>query len=402
MKRVNRRYDDALSRQNWRDFERLLADHYRREGFQVEHCGTGAAGSRYDGGIDLKLRRGDEYIVVECKHWNVMQVPHNVVHQLMGIMVNEGATGAILVTSGEFTPYAKDAANKLGHVQLVDGEALRKILGPELVVPDGVESAMANWAPIVRRRDTQPSGDTHWGLIAAILVTVALLWLAIAKLKSTVEEGVLPTSNAAAVPRATAAASPQPQRAGEPLDPLKTAGRIAAIQGAAVMGDQRAVESQMQGFQEEFRKSIKLPDQARRIDREAARALAKRVPGVRSVNWVDHENLLAIVLRNDQRSYATIDAICAELAPLGDTLGVVVNLQSAAARNGAELEILSRNCQLRPGERAFAQANRRMDVLSPSDRARYEAGRVQMSAEDLKKQKESMKALEANTKPMEW
>lgn len=130
MKRVNRRYDDTLSRQNWQDFERVLADYYRREGFQVEHCGTGGAGSRYDGGIDLKLRRGDEYIIVECKHWNVMQVPHNVVHQLMGIMANEGATGAILVTSGEFTPYAKEAANKLGHVQLVDGDSLRKMLGP--------------------------------------------------------------------------------------------------------------------------------------------------------------------------------------------------------------------------------------------------------------------------------
>ncbi len=169
-----------------------------------------------------------------------------------------------------------------------------------------------------------------------------------------------------------------------------------------MMGDRRAIESQMQGFQEDLHKSIKLADPARRIDREAARALAKRVPGVRSVNWVDRENLLAIVIRNEYRSYATIDAICAELAPLGDTLGVVVNLQSAAARSGAELEILSRNCQLPPGERAFAQASRRMDVLSPQDRTLYESGRVGLSAEDMKKQKESMKALEANTKPMEW
>jgi len=57
-------------------------------------------GSRYDGGIDLKLRRGDEYVVVQCKHWNAKQVPHNDVHQLLGVMLSESATGAIFVTSG--------------------------------------------------------------------------------------------------------------------------------------------------------------------------------------------------------------------------------------------------------------------------------------------------------------
>jgi len=55
---------------------------------------------------------------------------HNEVHQLLGIMVNEGATGAILVSSGEFTAAARQAADKLGHVTLVDGDALREMIGP--------------------------------------------------------------------------------------------------------------------------------------------------------------------------------------------------------------------------------------------------------------------------------
>lgn len=59
-----------------------------------------------------------------------MKVPHNDVHQLIGLMVNEGATGAILVTSGEFTRAAIEAAAKHGHVQLVDGDDLREMLGP--------------------------------------------------------------------------------------------------------------------------------------------------------------------------------------------------------------------------------------------------------------------------------
>lgn len=130
LKRVSRKRDDALARTDWAEVERLLAKHYSHAGFEVDHCGTGSGVSRYDGGIDLKLRRGEEFIIVQCKHWNAMKVPHNDVHQLIGLMVNEGATGAILITSGEFTRAAIEAATKQGHVQLVDGDDLRLMLGP--------------------------------------------------------------------------------------------------------------------------------------------------------------------------------------------------------------------------------------------------------------------------------
>lgn len=129
-RKVRNRRDDALSRISWQDFERLLATYYRGQGYQVEHVGTAATSARYDGGIDLKLRRNDEYVLVQCKHWNAWQVAHNDVHQLLGIMVNQSATGAILITSGEFTRAAREAAQKQGHVQLVDGDALRQMVGP--------------------------------------------------------------------------------------------------------------------------------------------------------------------------------------------------------------------------------------------------------------------------------
>lgn len=137
---VRHRRDDGLSRVSWQEFERLLAVYYRGQGYEVEHCGTGVVASRFDGGIDLKLRRGVEYVLVQCKHWNAWQVAHNDVHQLLGLMVNEGATGAILVTSGEFTRAAVDAANRHGHVQLVDGDAVRQMVGvlPRDAAEDGV------------------------------------------------------------------------------------------------------------------------------------------------------------------------------------------------------------------------------------------------------------------------
>lgn len=128
LKHVSRRRNDALAQVKWDRLEHLLAGHYRALGYDVDHVGTGAAGGRFDGGIDLKLRRGSEYIVVQVKHWNAYQVPHNDVHQLIGLMVNEVATGAILITSGEFTKAAIEAGTRHGHVQLVDGEELRELL----------------------------------------------------------------------------------------------------------------------------------------------------------------------------------------------------------------------------------------------------------------------------------
>lgn len=167
-------------------------------------------------------------------------------------------------------------------------------------------------------------------------------------------------------------ATRQPQRLGE-VSPATLAGRIVASDVAALLGDRRGVKANMEAAQDEFRKSLKMADPHRPIDHELARAVAKRVGAVRSAVWLDRENLFVIVKENPQRSQETIDQICLGLEPLGDTLSVVVNVQSGAARSGDELEILSRNCQLEPGDRAFLQSNRQVDVLSPAIRAQQKA-----------------------------
>lgn len=151
LKQVRNRRDDALARVRWDKLEALLADYYATQGFRVEHVGTGGTRQRFDGGIDLKLRKDDQYILVQCKGWNAYQVPHNEVHQLIGLMVNEGATGAILVTSGEFTRAAIEAAAKSGYVQLVDGDDLREMLGPlpESVVLTHSDDSVSSWKEAV-------------------------------------------------------------------------------------------------------------------------------------------------------------------------------------------------------------------------------------------------------------
>lgn len=202
--------------------------------------------------------------------------------------------------------------------------------------------------------------------------------------------------------RPTADDSPaRPQQAGEAMNPLVTAGHIAAVQGAAIIGDQEAMQRNMAAYGEEIRRSMKLADPTRRVDRESARSAAKRVDGVRSVVWLDHENLFAIVASNELRSYRTIDGICLELEPLGDTLGVVVNLQSGVARTGDELEILSRNCQLAPGKRALLQRERQVDVIAPEVRAEHGRNQATVDASGRDREAEAaevLRILEATVK----
>lgn len=161
----------------------------------------------------------------------------------------------------------------------------------------------------------------------------------------------------------TAPAQARPEQAGQPMNPLRTAGQFASIRASAMVGDQQGVQDGLMAMNEDFRKAIKLADPARRVDREAARAALRGMDGLVSAVWIDHENLFVMVDRNELRSQAVIDSVCTRLEPLGDTLGVVVNLQSAAARTGAEQATLSRNCQLQPGDRAFMQRERQVDVV---------------------------------------
>lgn len=204
--------------------------------------------------------------------------------------------------------------------------------------------------------------------------------------------------------RSTEPPQRKPQQAGQPLDPVELAARIAVTRAAAAVGDQKTVEANFAAINEDFRKSIKLADPSRSVDRESARQAARRIEGVRSVAWIDRDNLFVIVSSNAARSYATIDAICLELESLGDTLGVVVDLQSGAATNGDDLEILSRNCQLAPGDRAFMQANRRIDVVPAEIRAQHRANNPDMSAKALADWKrgnaEAMRAIEDDTPEM--
>ncbi len=104
---------------SWREFELLVGEAYRLQGFQVTETGGGGA----DGGVDLVLARGGEKFFVQCKQWKAYKVGVETVRELYGVMAARGATGGFVVTSGRFT---KDARlfTQGRNIQLVDGPRL--------------------------------------------------------------------------------------------------------------------------------------------------------------------------------------------------------------------------------------------------------------------------------------
>jgi len=111
---------NTLSGISWSEFEMLVGEAFRRQGFSVVETAAGA-----DGGVDLVLRRSGEKHLVQCKQWRATKVSVMVVRELFGVMAATGAVGGYVVTSGRFTAEAKAfAAGR--NVQLVEGEELSR------------------------------------------------------------------------------------------------------------------------------------------------------------------------------------------------------------------------------------------------------------------------------------
>ena len=83
----------ALDGMSWREFEMLVGESYRLQGYRVAETCCGA-----DGGIDLALTKGSEQFLVQCKQWKAYKVGVDVVRELYGVMAAKGATGGCVVT----------------------------------------------------------------------------------------------------------------------------------------------------------------------------------------------------------------------------------------------------------------------------------------------------------------
>lgn len=161
----------ALNDMSWQQFETLVGEAFRRNGYAVTETGGGGA----DGGIDLTLKKEGETFLVQCKQWKATKVGVTTVRELYGVMAARGATGGFVVTSGVFTDEARAFA--VGrNVELMDGKALhaliRGVSAPGKVAPISptVATESAPVCPIcqsamVKRTAKRGanSGNAFWG-----------------------------------------------------------------------------------------------------------------------------------------------------------------------------------------------------------------------------------------------
>jgi restriction system protein len=117
---------EALS---WRDFERLIGEAFRQQGYTVEELG----GRGPDGGVDLLLRREDRETLVQCKQWRSQRVGVTTVRELRGVMAQRGAAGVIVTLDG-FTREAEAFAQESG-IQLLDRKAVQALVMRSLPAP---------------------------------------------------------------------------------------------------------------------------------------------------------------------------------------------------------------------------------------------------------------------------
>lgn len=113
---------DSLNPLTWREFEMLVGEAFRVQGYSVVETGGSA-----DGGVDVVLRKDSEKYFVQCKQRRAVTVGVPVVRELYGAMAAHGATGGFVVTSGRFTKPAVEFARGR-NVTLIDGPQLHTMI----------------------------------------------------------------------------------------------------------------------------------------------------------------------------------------------------------------------------------------------------------------------------------
>lgn len=110
---------DVLRGMEWKRLELVAAAHYRNLWFRAEAMCCDA-----DGGIDIKLLRGDmaeAASIVQCKAWTSRPVGVGPVREILDVMTSEKVRTGVFLTTGSYTDEAIRVAEG-NNLALISGE----------------------------------------------------------------------------------------------------------------------------------------------------------------------------------------------------------------------------------------------------------------------------------------
>ena len=125
----------------WHNFELLVAEGFRTQGFSVTHVAA-----ELDGGPDLQLVKGERRYAVQCRGWQEPAVAGTAVLQLYADMAAKDATGGFIVTAGEVSEDASKLA-QARNIQFIKGAKLLAMLDRARETITTGMPAHAKWAP---------------------------------------------------------------------------------------------------------------------------------------------------------------------------------------------------------------------------------------------------------------
>lgn len=139
---------ESLSATGWRNFERLVGEAFRRQGYAVDENNRNGP----DGGIDLVLHKDGRRTLVQCKQWKRQQVGVAIVREMYGLLVHHNADAVKVVSTGRYTDAAEAfAAGK--PIELISGEELLAMIREvQSANPSGTgEQVLPQQEPILPR-----------------------------------------------------------------------------------------------------------------------------------------------------------------------------------------------------------------------------------------------------------
>jgi HJR/Mrr/RecB family endonuclease len=103
------------------EFEWLVGELFRREGWSVEETGSQDGG---DGNVDLVITRGSERRLVQCKRWSSWQIGVKEIREFAGTLSRERTRAGTFVTFSSFNEPAIREAAQFDSLELIDGRDL--------------------------------------------------------------------------------------------------------------------------------------------------------------------------------------------------------------------------------------------------------------------------------------